>query len=177
MIEETPDEPVAAIAENVAEPPEISFRNPLAVRIGLFLAGLTFLVMILLGRLLPVPGLLPIWLVGVGFLAVYLYRRRTGHSVSPRSGARLGWIIGVFLFVIGMILISLFAVALTDPSFVETLTQMKQLGTDAAATKKAIDELRTPTGLIGILMTVFIFCASLPMVGGMLGATILRRAS
>ena len=38
--------------------------------------------------------------VFAGFLAVFLYRRRTGQRLSVASGARLGWICGIFGFVI-----------------------------------------------------------------------------
>jgi hypothetical protein len=39
---------------------------------------------------------LPLAFLAAGFLAVYLYSRRTGQTLSIRSGARMGWITGIF---------------------------------------------------------------------------------
>ena len=39
-----------------------------------------------------------------GFLAVYLYHRRTGQPLTTGAGARMGWITGAFLFGIAALL-------------------------------------------------------------------------
>jgi uncharacterized protein YqgC (DUF456 family) len=157
-------EPTPPPIEVRPEPVEISFRNPLAVRIALFLAMLTFLLAMLLG-----PFIL-LWMITAGAVAVYLYRRRTGQSLTARGGARLGWITGVFMFIISMILIATIALALTDKSTVDVfMTQMKQRGSEATA-QQLITALQSPGQLFQVLLESFIFCGVLPMIGGLLGA-------
>jgi len=75
---------------------EISFHNRLAVRIG-FIAAMGAVMI----SVFPIPWplvRLPVAFLAAGFLAVYLYSRRTGQTLSIRSGARMGWITGIFSF-------------------------------------------------------------------------------
>ena len=60
--------------------------------------------------MIPIPLVwlrLPIAFVAAGFLAVYLYSRRTGQMLSLRSGARMGWITGIFSFTLGQYFVHL----------------------------------------------------------------------
>jgi len=50
-----------------------------------------------------------------GFFAVYRYCRSTGHSLSIRSGARMGWITGIFSFgIVAVFITFIMAVASTQ---------------------------------------------------------------
>ncbi len=50
---------------------------------------------------IPIVGFLfIIWSMGAGFMAVWMYRKRTGLPVSVGNGVKLGWITGVFSSVI-----------------------------------------------------------------------------
>ncbi len=104
-------------APHVQLPAEISFHNWLAVRIGFIAAACAVIVC-----MIPIPLVwlrLPIAFVAAGFLAVYLYSRRTGQVLSLRSGARMGWITGVFSFAIVGILVALMILAiLNEPQLV-----------------------------------------------------------
>src|SRR5215472_12723474 len=97
-----------------AAPPvaiEISFHNRIAVRVG-FIAALIAVLLFLFP--LPFPFLrLFLLFMAAGFLAVFLYTRRTGHMLSVRSGARMGWITGIFSF---MFITILFAAAMVAVS-------------------------------------------------------------
>lgn len=162
-----PPQPAPAPAE---EPREIGFHNPLAVRIGLFLSLLTLLLAVLLKEFVL------LWMIVAGVLAVYLYRRRTGEVVSLRGGVRLGWIMGLFLFVIMMIMVSLLALAVTDSSFVANMgAQMKARGAEGDV-GQMIAALQSAGGLVQILTSSFVFCFALPMLGGLIGARLLRRS-
>ena len=168
-----PDEVEASspvIAEVVAPPPiAISFRNPLAVRIGLFLALLTFLLLVLLGPFIV------LWMLVAGGLAAWIYRMRTGELVTLAAGARLGWITGMFTFVILMVVISLAALMLTDQTFVDTfISQMSQRGSSDTA-RQVVSALQSPGKLAGVLVETFIFCGILPVLGGLLGAKLFGR--
>ena len=152
------------------DPIEVSFRNPIAVRIGLSLAFLTFLLAILLGPFILV------WLIVAGTAAAFLYRRSTGQPLSARSGARLGWITGIFTFIIWMVLIAMVTLMISDKTFVDALMiQMQQRGGEATG-KQLIAALQSPAELAAVLFQSFIFCGVLPMIGGMIGARLTRRA-
>ena len=113
-------EPVEPKEEVVAEIPriaaalplEISFHNRLAVRIG-FLAALAAVLLFLFPLPFPLPRLL-IAVLAAGFLAVFLYTRRTGQMLSIRSGARMGWITGIFSFTLVSLLMTAAMVAISN---------------------------------------------------------------
>src|SRR5437879_113211 len=85
-----------------------SFHNPVALRVGLFVASIaTFLC-------LTLPLGFVIWLPAAGFISVYLFSRRTGQSLSVRNGARMGWIAGILSFLIITVLFTIMAVALAN---------------------------------------------------------------
>ena len=41
-----------------------------------------------------------------GFVSVYLYHRRTGDYLSVRGGLQIGWMTGVFCFVVTMVMLT-----------------------------------------------------------------------
>jgi hypothetical protein len=158
------------------EPPPIGFRNGPAVRIALLAGVLSIFVSALSGQL-PLPRAFAlVWLVATGFLAVFLYRRRTGQRLSALSGAHLGWICGIFGFVIVTVMLITFSVALSEPSFVSTLQeQLKEYGMRESDVNQFIETLRTPVGIASALLTSFLPFTLLPAVGGLLGAKLLNR--
>src|SRR5271155_4114977 len=100
-------EPPICVALAAAPPVAPSFRNPVAVRVGLFVASIaTFLC-------LALPYGFVIWLPSAGFTAVYLFSRRTGQSLSVRGGARMGWIAGILSFVIITVMFTISTVAVS----------------------------------------------------------------
>ncbi len=100
-----------ALPPSPPELPPIGFHNGPAVRIALLAGVLSIFVSALSGQL-PLPRAFAlVWLVATGFLAVFLYRRRTGQRLSALSGAHLGWICGIFGFVIATIMLTTVAVA------------------------------------------------------------------
>lgn len=91
-------------------PAEISFRNAVAVRVGFLVAGLG----IFLTNLTTLLGSVPLQFLAFialsmasGYLAVWLYRRRTGQELSVKSGAQLGWITGVLSFLIAVVILTI----------------------------------------------------------------------
>ena len=78
--------------------PGVSFANPAVLRIAFAAAALSILL-----DFTPFISLLFIlWSMGAGFMAVWMYRKRTGRPLSVSSGAKMGWITGVFTFVISL---------------------------------------------------------------------------
>jgi hypothetical protein len=170
--EEPEPQPVPAyLPTPEASPPEfppVSFRNPVAVRIGLLLAVSATVLM----------GLLPFlnWLAA-GFFAVLFYRRRTGSLLNVGAGMRMGWITGLLAFVLAAIttlaiqvpaalsgkLAAVFeqqmkAMPMQDPETIQQFSRFLATGPGVAAM------------LVVTLIALFIFITFLSMAGGALGA-------
>jgi hypothetical protein len=162
-----------------AGPPEINFHNGLAVRIGFLAAGL--------GSLLtyfptPIPALwVTLSLVLAGFFAAYLYRRRSGQSLSVRAGARIGWITGVFSFAIGALVFTLTIVELSSERGLAAFfrEQFKGRVPDDKSFDQFLQALQSPAGMasvvIGSLAMLFVLFTLFPTLGGALGAKVLER--
>lgn len=118
-------------------------------------------------------------LVG-GFFAVWLYQRRTHSYLSVRSGAHLGWLSGMFCFLIMMVMFTITIIAITtgeglQQSFRELLT--------AKGTPEVADQLNellsSPSGLatllFGMLVSTFVMLSVLATAGGALGAKVLEK--
>lgn len=147
------------------EAPPLSFHNRVAVRIALLVAlsatALFFL---------PYVN----WFAA-GFFAVLLYRRRTGFLLNMESGVRLGWITGLLMFAMLVVLfvVSMFAiralggVAVVQAQF-KTAFDPKVL--------EALKALENAPEMAGQLVVMFFFVTCLSMAGGALGARIVGRS-
>jgi hypothetical protein len=159
---------------------EISFRNRTAVRVGLLAAASASLLISV-----PIPMYLNIlwmlvWLVASGFLAVYLYRRRTGEELSVRKGARMGWMTGIFCFVIATVFFTITVLAVSSKGGLAPFYR-EQLSAQAggAEVQQLLRVLESPTGLatvifFSLLMLFFLFTL-LPTLGGAMGAKVLQK--
>lgn len=157
-------------------PPPISFHNGLAVRVALVAGALAFFCSLITGPLaLPQPLAL-VWMAGGGFLAVYLYKRRTGQKLSVASGAHLGWICGVFGFVVVTVALAATAVMLSDPSTASAMRdQLHARGIPDAAAEQMLNIFHTPSGISAALAVSFVLFTILPAFGGAIGAKLLDR--
>jgi hypothetical protein len=103
-LDETPPPVVAEVVTEQAVAPEpaepsVNFRNGMAVRTS-FLAAAVIQLASTMSAAVGASLLLPVVLLAGGFYAVVLYARRTGSRLSVLNGARMGWITGIFCFVI-----------------------------------------------------------------------------
>ena len=167
-----PPLPAAAIQP----PAEIGFHNRLAVRIG-FLAALTAVLLFMF----PLPFLFLRMLfafIAAGFLAVFAYTRRTGQMLSIRSGARMGWITGIFSFTFVTILFTVAMVAISNEGGLEKVLR-SQLPPSDARTEQLTQALNNPAtlagGLVFSVLMLFIILTVLPVLGGALGAKVLAK--
>jgi zinc-ribbon domain len=180
LVEEPPEPPPFLPPPPLAPPPPvlpppIGFHNGPAVRVALLCGVLAFLMSIISGQVLPAFGL--VWLVAAGFLAVYLYYRRTGQKLTVMHGAHLGWISGIFGFAITAILLTLMVVALSDPSVLAAMQEQLKASSRQADINQMIDTIRSPSGVLAALFTTFVLFTILPAAGGALGAKLLERGS
>lgn len=171
--EDTPipaySEPVAPVSPN----PRIGFGNGLAVRVALVAATLGLFGSILLGQ---VPGLQVLAILSPmasGFLAVHLYMQRSGERLSLAGGAHLGWLSGVFGFLITVVLFTIFALMLATPEFADAVRQQAMRNKPEIA--EAIREFQTPEGVAKALASSFLLLTALPTFGGTIGAKLLHR--
>ena len=174
--EPEPQLAAAPVMVETAPQPEalVSFQSRTAVRCGVIAAALTFLLMfpavMVGGNALQ----LVVTFLG-GVYAVFLYRRRTGVEVSVLSGARVGWITGIFLFTLFTVLTTLGMAMLANSSEVMQAyeQQVKSMGASGDAAKQMIEVMRNPSGfamfLVGLLY-LFMISTLLCSLGGALGA-------
>ncbi len=132
----------------------------------MFIAALTMLVMSICARISPILALVP--LCGAGFLAVRIYQKQSAQQLSPNAGAKLGWMTGLWLFVITTVLVALMSVAIQSASVREQLVK------STANTPEVAKLLDDPHALVmqllsGLAMWFFVLTL-IPGLGGMLGA-------
>lgn len=154
-----------------AAQPEIGFQNKVAVRIAAILAGPMYVLINLLailpgGVLLAFAGLF-----GTGVISVAMYRQRTGTGVSVISGARMGWICGVFVFVIALVILTLVSALSPTGDLSEPMKeQLKRQGQNAAEVQRITEFLQNPMAIVMLLATFFVMLTTIPSLGGAAGA-------
>lgn len=167
-----PTMPVVGAGAEAESLVEINFRNGLAVRVSMIAAGVAVL-LLFLSSVVGDPGLQMmaslLLALGSGFFAVYLYRQRSGKSLSVLSGARLGWITGVFSFLILLVLITLVFLALSDPGI--RASMQKEL--EKAGRPSELMMLEKPEELLLGFATIFVTLAMMASVGGAMAAKVL----
>jgi hypothetical protein len=115
--------------------------------------------------------------IGAGFLAVALYRRRNPEiAVHARTGARLGAITGFFCAGITAILGALRVAILHEGGKIRTflldaLQQQSGRYPDAEF-QASLDFFRSPTGLVVVLVFFFILALIILILLGMLGGAL-----
>jgi hypothetical protein len=160
-----------AVVMDAAPPPRpqplpLNFHNPVAVRIALVAAfG---------GALISLLSLALSWLAA-GFLAVYLYCRKTGFRMDVLAGVKIGWITGLILY-------GFFAVVFTAQQLPDALAghlgksileQMKASTLqDPAMMQQLTTLVQNEPGVVilFLLAILFVVVTCLSMAGGALGA-------
>ena len=174
---------VVAVAREDTAPPQahedvpLGFGNLEAIRCAYSGAALAAV----LSHIPLVNVLCFIWYPGAGFLSVYNYRRRTGLTPTTSEGAKLGWITGVFTFVISLATLALvFLVPRQDGSVVEIIRQQISEYPAQEELKRQMLELLDNPSALAILVLIylamfFVLVAGLTTAGGALGAKVLEE--
>jgi hypothetical protein len=155
--------------------PNIDFHNRIAVRAG-FVAAVLGVAL----NMVPLP-LAPLRLLvgflAAGVLAAYLYRRRTGQALSVRSGARIGWITGIFGFTITTVLSTLVTLAASSQGKLTEI--LRSQAPDPSQAEMINQVMREPATLVVVilisLVMLFILLTALPILGGALCAKFLEK--
>jgi len=171
----------AAEDEVLAEAP-VGFNSRRATRSAVLAAFASFvcvpLIVMVLGGAASV-----LTLLAAGFLAVYLYRRGAPAGEVPitaRVGARMGWMTGVFAFLLMLVQITL-GIVFSDVPLRDMLRrQMEQQAPQSPELQQVIEILNSTPGFAALLgtMIVFLFVAFtlFAMLGGALGAQLQNKA-
>ncbi|MEO8097639.1 MAG: zinc ribbon domain-containing protein [Acidobacteriota bacterium] len=173
------DEPVEVAEPVIAPPPvlavapaPINLSNRVAVRSALLACGVAILLSIVLGPL----GLGLLALIAGGFFAVYSYRRRTGQPVSVVNGVRLGWIAGIFVFLLIAVITTLMVAALSQPEVAQQLReQMIKSSYPPEEVTRLFETLQKPSGIGLSLLEGFFSSVLLMGLGAAAGAKLLDR--
>jgi hypothetical protein len=163
---------VPAAAAIVAPSVPLSFRNPVALRVGLLASALLCVTMMIPG----VNYAFFFWWLGAGYFSVWVYKRRTGQALTVRGGAHMGWITGVLSCVLLTVLFALIMAAIQRTGGLAVLkNQLHDLAIDQKTIDEAVKRLQNPVEILSSLAQMFLmmmlFCAA----GGALGAKILGK--
>jgi hypothetical protein len=118
---------------------------------------------------------MPVVLCAAGFGAVTIYQQRATEPLTASAGARLGWMTGLWLFLIFVIVIAFLSVAIADP-----VTREKVRAVSLPEVAKLLDNPHEfIMQMLPNLFMLFFFLTLLPGLGGILGAKLLtwRRHS
>jgi len=154
--------------------PGIGFRNPVAVRAAIIASALATL-----AGLVPLPGLFhSLWqlltIVAGGFASVYLYQRRTGVYLSIRAGLQIGWMTGLFCFIVTMVMLTLLLAVFAGVGE----TGLKRITEESGRPEIAAafsGMLTNPAMLVFALVSAFFVMTMLASAGGALGSKVLDK--
>ncbi len=113
--------------------------------------------------------LFPFFLCGAGYLAVRIYRSRSSEIVSAAAGARLGWMTGLWLFLVVAVLLTCSSIFVASP---QGWQQMRAAWAQVPQAAKLMN-LSQHEFLMQMLVTLpfaFLMLTLLPGLGGLLGA-------
>lgn len=175
------EEDIARLAEEAPTPSpprpllpstsrRISFRNSRAVLVTLAVAAGALFGIAFVALLSPL--LAPVVLCAAGVIAALVYKDQSVEPLSPAAGARLGWMTGLWLFLVVVICLTIVGLSLASPAGRELL---KSVPTNAEVAKMLDNPHDFFVNLpIGIIQT-FLMVTLLPGLGGMLGAKLVTR--
>ncbi len=149
----------------------IDFRNSLAVRVGLFSALMATLLNLVLVYACP------LWLMAAGFLGVYLYERRTGQELTVGNGARMGWIAGLFSFVIFTVVFTFsFVMAVRSGELFNQLGNLPFFQGNAEQLRELFNSpAYLAMNVVLSLVVLFVVFTAFTVAGGALGAKVLSK--
>ncbi len=160
---------------------EINFSNGAAVRVALLVAAIAMVLFVplagfsgmpLLGIILPT--------LAAGVLSVWFYQRRTGANLTVLAGARMGWITGVFLFALFLILFTISVIPAIESGEMQKIQEAALQGSFSESDLARVKEIFENPVMLGLSILLFmgiyfVGATTLSSLGGMLGAKLLGR--
>jgi len=155
----------------VVVPLPLSFRNPIAFRVGLLAAALLCLMMMIPG--VNYGSLL--WWLGAGYFSVWIYGRRTGQQLTISGGARMGWITGVLSCALVALLFAFLMFSIQRVGLAALKEGLRELSVQQSRIDDTVKALQNPGEILRSLVAMFIAIILCCTAGGALGARILRK--
>jgi hypothetical protein len=149
----------------VVAPPPLNFHNLVAIKIAFMMAVLATLM-----SFLPYVN----WLAA-GFFAALMYRRRTGHLLNLESGLRLGWMTGMLMFVIIMVIFTASMALISAAGGLAALPAEVKAAVDPRV-QEMFKTLQSAPAVAQFLVMLFVFITLFSMAGGALGAKLSSRS-
>jgi hypothetical protein len=116
--------------------------------------------------------LVPVGLCVAGFLAVRVYARRALQPPTMAEGARLGWMTGLWLFLILAVLVAITSVSINDPNFRQVF---KTWAGSPEAARLVDDPHQFLMQLVQSLVTFFVVGTLMTGLGGILATKLTAR--
>ncbi len=168
-------EPTSESVQASLEPPVrsnalqtvISFKNSRAVVISLIVAAGAVVCFFPIALLAP--PLFPVFLCAVGFVAVRIYKGRSAESLTTSAGARLGWMTGLWIFLVFAVLLALSAIMVANPELWQEL-QTTWARLPQTAPLASLSQHDFLVRLLVMFPFFFFLFTLLPGLGGILGA-------
>jgi hypothetical protein len=179
------EEPLAAEPEHIEEPPQataaprigpVGFGNPVAVRAAYLPA-----IMASLLTLMPGVSLLCfVWYPAAGFLACYLYRRRSGIDLRAVEGAKLGALTGLFSFAASLLVSTIAYLVSSGADFGESFRQAVEQSNQPAEIQRQMSVLLNNPAMLAVIVALglalwFFIAVGFTAAGGAIGAKLLER--
>ena len=146
-------------------PPPLNFHNLVAIKIAFMMAVLATLM-----SFLPYVN----WLAA-GFFAALMYRRRTGYLLNLESGLRLGWMTGMLMFVIIMVIFTASMALISAAGGLAALPAEVKAAVDPRV-QEMFKTLQSAPAVAQFLLMLFVFITLFSMAGGALGAKLSSRS-
>ena len=146
-------------------PPPLNFHNLVAIKIAFMMAVLATLM-----SFLPYVN----WLAA-GFFAALMYRRRTGYLLNLESGLRLGWMTGMLMFVIIMVIFTASMALISAAGGLAALPAEVKAAVDPRV-QEMFKTLQSAPAVAQFLVMLFVFITLFSMAGGALGAKLSSRS-
>jgi hypothetical protein len=121
------------------------------------------------------PLLAPLVLCAAGFLAVIIYRSQSSEPISTAAGARLGWMTGLWLFLVVLAILAVVAVYISSETGRAVLRTAPMAMANAEVAKMLSDPHAFLAAVPLTIVQAFLMITLLPGLGGILGAKISAR--
>lgn len=160
---------------------EINFSNGAAVRVALLVAAIAMVLFVPLAGFsgMPILGII-LPTLAAGVLSVWFYQRRTGANLTVLAGARMGWITGVFLFALFLILFTISVIPAIESGEMQKIQEAALQGSFSETDMARLKEIFENPVMLGLSIVLFmgiyfVGATTLSSLGGMLGAKLLGR--
>ncbi len=173
--QEQPVSPPPASVRSQSASPQlagITFRNSRAVTISAGVAAAAFFGSGIAGMISPL--LWPLILLAAGFAAAGIYQGRSPEPLSSAAGARLGWMTGLWLFLVITIAGIMVSLYLTSSAGAEVMKQLKAMPQFSQLTIGDTRQLLNSMLLSAV--PTFFMVTVIPGLGGLLGARFWTRS-